>query len=461
MSHDYLGNPLSTQDPRLLAAIDDFIGGFLAYEPRAERILPIADEVADDLPVNAYAGFLAMFIESPEAAPLAGRYLQRAKARLDAGTPEREQLLVHLLQAWIEDDIPQALDLIDTLLALHPRDLFALKLSQYLRFNLGDSPGMLRVALQVVPHAGEVAQVHGMLAFAYEQCHLLEDAEAAARQALHLEPREPWAQHALAHVLLTEGRIEEGTAFLESAKAGWQGLNSFMYTHNWWHLALFHLARGHGQQVLEIYDQHVWGILPEYSQDQIGAVSLLTRLELAGVAIGQRWQALADYLEVREQDTVQPFLSLQYLYGLARAGRDQAQTLLQALQRRAEQAPAFILPVWRDVTLPAAEGLLAHAEGDFERAANRLDQALPRLVQTGGSHAQRDLFALIAQDAHLQAGHWITAQQLLEQRRRYDAYDVPTNQALVQVYQRLGLPLQAEQARARLTPSDRPGSDNR
>ena len=45
-----------------------------------------------------------------------------------------------------------------------------------------------------------------MLAFAYEQCHLLEEAEATARYALQLLPSEPWAQHALAHVLLTRGR---------------------------------------------------------------------------------------------------------------------------------------------------------------------------------------------------------------------------------------------------------------
>ncbi len=450
MSQDFLGNPLSTRDPATLSAIDDFIGGLLSYEPRAEGILPAADAAPEDLPANAYAGFLAMFIESPEAAPLASHYLARARTLLNAQTPWRERSLLALLDAWIADDIPLALRLADTLLEAHPRDLFTLKLSQYLRFNQGDSPGMLRVVLNVLPHAREIAQVHGMLAFAYEQCHLLGEAEAAARHALELEPREPWAQHALAHVLLTEGRISEGTAFLESVKYGWTGLNSFMYTHNWWHLALFHLARGRQQRVLDIYDQHVWGILPAYSQDQIGAVSLLTRLELAGVDVGERWQALAEYLHVRGDDTVQPFLSLQYLYGLARAARPEARTLLDALEQRGHQAPEHSRAVWREVTWPAAEGLYAHANGDFALAAQRLDEALPRLVEAGGSHAQRDLFALVALDAHLRAGHWVTAQQVLEQRRRYDADDVPSNRALARVYRELGLPEQAEQAEARV-----------
>ncbi|MCY1284558.1 hypothetical protein D9M68_130550 [compost metagenome] len=450
MPQDFLGNPLSTADAATRSAIDDFIGGLLTYEPRAEGILAAADAAPGDLPANTYAGFLAMFIESPDAAPLANQYWRRAHDLLSADTPWRERELLQLLRAWIDDDVPQALVLADQLLDAHPRDLFALKLSQYLRFNQGDSPGMLRVALKALPHASEVAQVHGMLAFAYEQCHLLQEAEAAARQALTLEPREPWAQHALAHVLLTEGRISEGTAFLESVKQGWTGLNSFMYTHNWWHLALFHLARGREQRVLSIYDEHVWGILPEYSQDQIGAVSLLTRLELAEVDVGERWQALAEYLKVRGNDTTQPFLSLQYLYGLARAGRPEAEQLLSALKRRGEQAPEHSRAVWREVTWPAAEGLYAHAIGEFQRAAQRLDQVLPRLVEAGGSHAQRDLFALIAQDAHVRAGHWITAQQLLEQRRRYDGDDVPTNRTLTRVYAALGLPEQAQQAEARV-----------
>ena len=284
-------------------------------------------------------------------------------------------------------------------------------------------PALLRIGLKAVAGAPDIAQSHGMLAFAYEQCHLLEDAEASARQALALQADEPWAQHALAHVMLTQGRIEEGIAFLDSVKQHWEGLNSFMYTHNWWHLALFHLARGEDARVLEIYDRHVWGILPQYSQDQIGAVSLLARLELAGIDVGERWQALAPWLQKRQADTVQPFLSLQYLYGLARADKPEADLLLQALRVHAHTAPTFSRAVWSEVTLPLAEGLLAHARGDYPRAARLLAGSLPRLNEIGGSHAQRDLFAQIELDARLQAGDWEVAQQTLELRRRYDSLD--------------------------------------
>lgn len=450
MPFDYLGNPIDTDRADTATAIDDFVQGFLGYEPRAENIIAAADQDAESALANALAGILMMFIESPQGPALAQTYRQRAR-QADPTPHSRAWTYLHVLDAWTRDDIAQVIELSEALVNAHPRDLFAVKLNQYLHFNQGDWPAMLRIALRAVAHCEDIPHVHGMLAFAYEQCHLLQEAELAARRALAMLPGEPWAQHALAHVLLTEGRIAEATEFLEHVSAGWKGLNSFMYTHNWWHLALFYLARGRHDRVLEIYDRHVWGILPEYSQDQIGAVSLLTRIELAGIDVGTRWQTLAEYLLVRTGDTVQPFLSLQYLYGLARAGHAKpAQQLLQAIRTQSERVSGHSRHVWRDITLPVAEGLLAHAAGDYAHSARVLGNAMPALNGIGGSHAQRDLFALIELDARLNAHDWLAAQQILELRRRYDPWDVPTNSALVNVYNALGLPGEAQRAALRV-----------
>ncbi|MFT4191528.1 MAG: tetratricopeptide repeat protein [Comamonas sp.] len=452
MATDYLGNPLAPEtarQPGLVQAINDFVEGLLTYHPKAAHILEAAQAAPGDTLVNAYAGFLTMFMESSAAPALARRHLDAAR-RTAAQAPPRVQRHVDLLQAWIADDIPAALRSAEQLLDAFPRDLFAAKLAQYLHFNRGDHAAMLRIGLKACRQAPDVAQTHGMLAFAYEQCHLLAEAEQTARQALALDPREPWAQHALAHVLLTQGRILEGIGFMESVRHHWDGLNSFIYTHNWWHLALFYIARGRTDRALQIYDRHVWGIVPEYAQDQIGAVSLLVRLELAQADVGDRWQPLADYLTARADDVTQPFLSLQYLYGLARAQRPQADQLLQALQRQAREAPAHSLPVWRDITLPAAHGLLAHARGRPADAARLLGSVLPQLDAIGGSHAQRDLFTQIQQDAALQAGHWRAAQQFLELRRLSDPDDAIALHALVRVYTQLGIPEQAARTQQRL-----------
>ncbi|HEY2677241.1 MAG TPA: hypothetical protein VGI65_09745, partial [Steroidobacteraceae bacterium] len=194
---------------------------------------------------------------------------------------------------------------------------------------------------------------------------------------------------------------------------------------------------------------HCWGVAKSYSQDQVGAVSLLARLELAGIDVGKRWQDLADHLVARAEDTVQPFLTLQYLYGLARAGRPQADALLEHVRRFAARAPEFSRVVWQEVALPACEGLYAYAQGEYERGWRHLAAAVPRMTEAGGSHAQRDLFEQILLDAATKSGRDSAAQQMLEARRRGDPQGVPVNMALAAVYEKLNLPALAEQARAR------------
>jgi predicted Zn-dependent protease len=448
MQRDYLGNPLGAQSTTTARGIDDFIEGFLAYETRAERVLVAAQADPASCMANVYAGLMWMLLESPAGAPNAAKYLSAAEAAAAAAT-SRERLNTAMLRAWVDDDLPQTLRLCERIEAEFPRDLVIVKTHQYLEFNRGNAPQMLRVALRARKACADVPYVHGMAAFAYEQCHLLNEAEAAARTALDMRRKEPWAQHALAHVSLTRGSIDDGAAFLEQMADTWTHLNSFMVTHLWWHLALFYLSQGRYRRVLEIYDRHCWGVAKEYSQDQIGAVSLLARFEIAGIDVGPRWQELGGHLAARAQDTLLPFLTLQYLYGLARAGRPEADTLLAAVRRRAQTAPAFTRPAWLEVALPGCEGLNAYARGDYGTAWRYLAASVPRMAEIGGSHAQRDLFEQILLHTAVKDGRSSAAQQMLELRRATDPHGVPVNTALAAVYLELDLPQLAEQALAR------------
>jgi hypothetical protein len=448
MRRDYLGNPISGERDSTLRAIDEFIEGYLAYETRAERILAAAAADPESCMANVYAGMLWMLLEAPEGAARAAKYLAAAECAAPGAT-RREQLNCAMLRAWVGDDLERCIRLCDQVSDEFPRDLAIVKTHQYFEFNRGNSPEMLRVALKVSAATSDVPYVYGMKAFGYEQCHLLDEAESEARSALAMRRKEPWAQHALAHVFLTRGRMDEGAQFLEDSADTWSGLNSFMLTHLWWHLALFYLSQGRESEVLRLYDEHCWGIAKNYSQDQIGAVSLLARLELAGVDVGPRWRDLGEHLAARAQDTIQPFLSLQYLYGLARAGRLEAKTLLESVRAYAERAPPFTCTVWREVALPGCEGLYCYAHSDFERAWHHLSVAVPRMAEAGGSHAQRDLFEQLLLDAALKSGRSRVAQHMLELRRSTDPYGVPVNAALATVYGQLGLRSLADQARGR------------
>ena len=438
MAQDLLGLAIHVADDASIAAVDDFVGGFIACEARVTNILSVADH-DDSVIVQACAAALHLFAESPEGPATARPFLARAEAS-ERPASERERRFLAAVQAWADDEVPRAIALLDEQLRSHPRDLAALKLGQYLRFNLGDAPGMLRMALVSQDAAADLPWLHGMTAFGYEQCHLLAEAERAARHAVGLLHKEPWAHHALAHVMLTQGRVAEGRAFMEEASTTWVGLNSFMETHNWWHLALFLIEQGDDGGALALYDRHVWGVCKPYSQDQIGAVSLLARLELAGIDVGDRWQDVADHLVSRTQDHVQPFLDMHYVLGLARAGRAEADALLRQVEAFAPNAPAYAREAWQRVAVPACRGLRAHARGDVAEAVDALGQALPRLLEIGGSHAQRELFDQVYVDALLRAGRLVAAYNLLQPRATAQPESRRLQRQLVPLRSALGLP---------------------
>jgi hypothetical protein len=432
MAQDALGNDVTGSSDATLRGIDDFVTGLLGYETKATNILAAADADPDSVLANTYAGFTWMFLEAATAEQHAQIYLDRARAAATTANP-RETLLLRQLERWIAGDILAVQSLGDSIVDAFPRDLASVKLHQYFSFNRGDAQAMLAIAQKAETANLDNAHLHGMLAFGYEQMHELARAEREARLALEIKQKEPWAQHALAHVMLSTGRVREGVAFLDEARQTWTDLNSFMYTHNWWHKALFHISLGDHAAVFDAYDNHVWGIEPDYSQDQVGAVSLLARMEIAGLDVGNRWQQLAEYLRPRARDTIQPFLTLQYLYGLARADYAEAATLLAAVEDKAKSADAFDRLVWREVALPAARGVYAHARRDWANAARYLGIANPRMTEIGGSHAQRDLFGQILLDAHLKLGNWRIAEQMLEMRRTWDPDGVPLNRDLTLV----------------------------
>lgn len=269
MTSDRFGNTFTQSTEKTAEAIDDFVHGFLAYQPKAANILAAADADPNNALVNAYACMLWMFLEAPVAADKAAPYIARAKAANTANL--REQSCIKIGATWASGDVPETMQLCEAHSDIFPCDLVIIKLAQYLYFNTGDAPSMLRAGLKALPEANDEPYVHGMIAFGYEQCHQFKQAETSARKALELEPTDAWAHHAIAHVMLTQGRIVEGAAFMEDMAPRWEGLNSFMYSHNWWHLALFYISMGRHDEVRAAYDTHVWGLEKNFAQDQIGA----------------------------------------------------------------------------------------------------------------------------------------------------------------------------------------------
>ncbi len=187
----------------------------------------------------------------------------------------------------------------------YPRDSFALQVAHIGDFLLGHSTMLRDRVAQVLPAWDEnvpgYGYVLGMHAFGLEETNLFGAAEETGRRALAIDPRDPWAIHAVAHVMEMQGRQEDGIAWLASRTRDWAEDNMFA-VHNWWHLALFHLDLGQIERVLELYDTHIRGNRSDVVLDLIDASAMLWRLHLRGVDVGGRWAEIADTWERRGGD---------------------------------------------------------------------------------------------------------------------------------------------------------------
>jgi tetratricopeptide (TPR) repeat protein len=438
MLTDSQGLPVANADAAAIRALDHVLVQWLAYGKDFAPFIA-AVEGSPGVPLlQLQMAALNITMDEPLAHRAAGRQIALAAARKSDMT-DREQEWLRGMSAWHEGALDSATQTFDEMAQRWPRDLFAAKLGQLLCFNQGDAEGMLRIADAIMPANHGMGFVHGMRAFALEELNLLEEAEDEARRAVAMNRNDPWAHHAAAHVMDTQGRLEDGIAWMEGLADTWESCNSFMYTHNWWHTALFYIDSERAGRALQLYDQRVWGVWKEFCQDQINAVSLLARLELRGVDVGGRWRDLAAYLLPRLHEHFSPFLDLHYLYGLARADEGAAVTeMLASLEDRAGSARPFERTAWADAAVPTAHGLAAHARGDWVAAARLLGEGLPHLKAIGGSHAQRALFGALWLDALIRA-EWndrALAELLANDRARGNI--AQTKRDLATIYERLG-----------------------
>jgi hypothetical protein len=405
MMLDEQGLAVASDRPETTAAIDTFVRTALGYGTDYPPILAAAEADPDSVMAGSLAASLMMWMESGDSPGLARPHLDRCRGALATAEP-REALWFQSTEAWTMGDMARAIAGLEEITDRWPRDVFAMKLAQYHYFNLGRVGEMLAVCQKALPANQENGFLYGCLAFGLEQNHRLDEAEAAGRQATELNRADPWAHHAVAHVIETQGRVREGIDWMEGLSDTWEGCNSFMLGHNWWHTALYYLDLGDEGRAKQIHDNHVWGLDKTYSQDQASSASLLWRMELRGIDVGDRWADLADHVQGRTREHVQPFLDLHYLYALARDGRDgKVDEMLASLAEHAEAAPELLRPALTEVAVPAARGMAAYARGDYAGAYPELARATPRLQEIGGSHAQRDLFVQTWLDTLLRTGH--------------------------------------------------------
>jgi hypothetical protein len=336
---------------------------------------------------------IAQLVAAKDAAALpALERALRAAAPLEASAGPQELAYLTAARAWLAREPLRAAKIYTQLATEGDSDALAVRLAQSTWYFLGRRMHVRAVAEHALevwkPEQPGFDAVLAMAAFGAAETNDGARAEELARISLDLEPRSPFAIHALAHALAIQDRPADGAKALRALEANWR-VGGRMDGHIAWHLALFELETGNIDAALAAFDREQ---LPAAALDAAGsadATDMLWRLELAGVDTGARWLALAAAWKTHLKPAFWSFLDLLAGLAMQRAGRrDDACTLTHDLVL-APETNGVVSPVL--ATVPALAALDAFGRGAYIDASRGLAKALPRL---GGSLPQRELLAL-------------------------------------------------------------------
>jgi tetratricopeptide (TPR) repeat protein len=335
-----------------------------------------------------------------------------ALARTAPLTP-RERRHVEALALWIGGRSGDAVRLMHEILAEHPRDMVLMQRLYYIYFWQGRSAEMLEMTSSVLDALGGDGFMLGYHAFALEENRRFDEALVLAERAIAVNARDAWAVHALAHILYERGENDRGVEALPPRIHPCDHLGYFK-NHLLWHLALMHLAEGRYDRVRKLF-QSVFGDLEiTVGSDLQDSVALAWRLDLYGQPDTRRWQRLGTAARGWLDMPLLLFHDLHVGMALSAAGDwEGAELQLARLRERSKKTRNATLP---EVVVPLLEGLHAFARGEYARSAALMEPLSDRIVEVGGSHAQREVFHDTLLEAALRSGEMGRAGALLERR---------------------------------------------
>lgn len=438
MQRDLQGLELSTASTHAAAAFDHAVAGYVTYRTDAgQRLAPLLAADPEFALAHALKGHLMMLSYKQANVPLAVEALAAAR-RCSGAATAREKLHIAALAEWIEGAPDRSVGIWEQILGAHPRDVLAFRLAHFSNFWLGRPDRMLTSVRAVEPAWGEDLPYYGTLlacrCFAHEECGLYTEAEAAGRAAIARDPGDLWAAHGVAHVMEMQGRRAEGIAWIDGLRGNWDGASNLKH-HVWWHAAMFHLEHGETDRVLALYDgvfrdlaSPLTEAVPDLYIDVQNAASMLFRLQLHGVDVGDRWSELADKAEVRIGDTLSVFTLPHWMMALGATGRGAAARRMLAGLRDAAQADTPHAALVGTIAVPLCEAVLAYYEGAPARVVAMMRPVLGEMYRLGGSHAQQDVLDQLYLHAAMQADRHDDAKLLLE--RVSGRHPVPVNRRI-------------------------------
>ena len=418
MRHDAYGLPVSTDACATVEAYDVAVDALLAWDAEALSRFRTATALDPGLALAHAGAAVCLFLEERFAEAQEAAKTARAAA---ASQTDRERRHVEGLALLVEGKSHDAASAMREHLADYPRDLLVFQRLYFVWFWQGKFPEMLALADALTRYHPGNGFMLGLHAFALEQAGRCDEAVRMALVATQKNRRDAWGIHALAHALYELAAFDAGITRLPTAIEPCTHLGWFR-NHLLWHLALMHMGRGEYEVASDFGRRVFEGAPSSIPGDLHDSISLLWRLELLGREVGDRWQPFARIAGERLDRQALLFHAAHLAMALAASGDwATAERQLGMLRERGARDRTGLV---RDVLVPLVEGIHAFAGRDYPRAVERIAPLTPRIIELGGSRAQRDVFHDTLLEACFRAGDMTRAEQLLTDRvaRRPDRF---------------------------------------
>lgn len=335
---------------------------------------------------------------------------------LNKNCNHREKLLLQAVKAWNIGNIDESIQFHTQIAKEYPNDI----LSLFLCFNhyvyVHNTDRLVNLLKIVEPHLKDDPFFLGMYCFALTEAYEFEEAYHVGMKGYHTYKQSSWVHHSLSHVFQAMGKLDEGIEFMERNSIYWEDCSPFMYSHNWWHVAMLYIAKCKGpddpllRKVEQIIDSYTWYTDPETEKKKqfnsditviSGIIGLLWVLDLNGYSskhsiisqefFQKKWASIIPFVQEKISTHVYPFFDIHFVYALARVNDlNQVQKFVSSIEEYGKQwKKQHLIESWKIILPAASKGVVSFLLGDYPSAFNHLNPIHQKLELLGGSNPQR------------------------------------------------------------------------
>ena len=171
---------------------------------------------------------------------------------------------------------------------------------------------------------------------------------------------------------------------------------------------------------MEMYKAVIWGGSPDLMLEQVDAISLLWRMDMAGLPQENYWQDIAAHLGVHPYEQYVGFHNIHYVYALARAGQTEkareAISVARNCEHHVDKQPCAL---WDEVCIPLMEAAVAYTDKNHIEVVRLIEPIQNDIFRVGGSDAQDELLVQMYFTSLVASGRAAEARQYFDKELSY------------------------------------------